>query len=155
MEETWKCCAFSGHRKIKSHLLPLLEKQLTKEILRCAERGVCRFICGGAEGFDFLAAKQVLFCKMAHPEIYLEIALPHPGFSSHYGEVLRQADRVTLLSSQYYPGCYHARNRYMAEQSQYLIYYLTAGKGGTYYTVRYAQKLGKCLIPLLSSCESE
>lgn len=155
METQWQSCAFSGHRKIESHIVPLLEKQLTKEILRCAEQGVCRFICGGAEGFDFLAAKQVLFCKKTHPEIQLEIALPHPGFSSHYGELLRQADHVILLAPQYYQGCYHARNRYMAEQSQYLIYFLNSSKGGTYYTVQYAQKLGRHLIPLLPFSESE
>ena len=35
-----------------------------------------------------------------------------------------------------------ARNRYMVDRADRVLAYLTAPQGGTYYTVRYAEKKG-------------
>ena len=58
-----KTCCFTGHRKLPEEQLPQLKQALFKVIVRLASQGVTRFACGGALGFDTLAAQMVFVVK--------------------------------------------------------------------------------------------
>ncbi len=143
-------CCFTGHRVIPAKDYQNIYYKTKEEILMLIEKGVNKFICGGAIGYDLMCGEIVLYIRKEKPHIKLEIAVPYKnqaqGFSEvnkkRYERLLKEADKVTVLSGEYYRGCLHARNRYMADNSSYIIAYCTKTSGGSYYTLEYARKKG-------------
>ena len=71
-------CCFTGHRTISSEKLISLNAILTKETEKLILNGIRYFYCGGAMGFDTLAAKVVLELKKIY-DVQLIIAVPNNG----------------------------------------------------------------------------
>lgn len=143
-------CCFSGHRRVPPAVEPRLRQLLAQTVRELAEGGYGGFLCGGALGFDTLAAQAVLAERSRLPELTLSLALPCPGQSDRwpaadrrrYEAILRQADEVIYLSEAYTRFCMQARNRYMVDHSRLLVCYLTEQRGGTAATVTYALQRG-------------
>ena len=53
-------CCFSGHRHLPKQQILHIHNLLVKRILKLIHIGVNTFICGGALGFDTLAALAVI-----------------------------------------------------------------------------------------------
>ncbi|MBQ7408503.1 MAG: DUF1273 family protein [Clostridia bacterium] len=158
-----KTLCVTGHRpeglpwqKDKNHPERLYFLQLLKKhILYCISQGYSHFIAGGALGVDTDFALTVLDLKKSGYDITLEIAVPcadqNKGWkkddSQIYNEILNKADIVTTLSPHYYPFCMQRRNEYMVNKSDgVLCCWNGIKKGGTYYTIRIAQKNNKQLL---------
>ena len=151
MIDKLKVACFSGHRKLPNNLEEL-KTDLDKAIISLIERGVVFFGNGGALGFDQLAANIVLKMKEDYPHIRLVLVLPCPPEQQtlkwdddqrkKYYELLEEADCVKTLSQQYTDKCMLARDRHLVDNSTYLICYLREQRGGTAYTVNYAEKQG-------------
>ncbi|HIT86419.1 MAG TPA: DUF1273 family protein [Candidatus Coprocola pullicola] len=145
-DKIYSCC-FTGHRTIPSEKLISLNDILTKETEKLILNGIKYFYCGGAVGFDTLAARVVLELKKIY-DIQLIIVVPNMGQDKYftekqkkeYNQILHHADTVIYLSDHYYKGCMQKRNQYMVEGSTYCICYLVGKTGGTAYTVNYARK---------------
>ncbi len=154
-----KTCCFTGHRNI-----PLRESlgarwRLREEISRLAAKGVDTFLAGGAVGFDTLAAQEVLRVRAEGlANLHLVLVLPCLGQESRwsqrdaaiYRSLLRQADEVIYTGDVYTRGCMFTRNRYLVDHSAYCLCYLAeeATRGGTAYTVNYAQRKGLEILNL-------
>ena len=142
-----KACCFTGHRDIPFDKRARVCERLGIRIRALIKRGYTDYICGGALGFDTLAAATIVNIKREHPEIRLFIAVPHPdqskfwSFSDRalYSEILKKADRVFILSDKYTPYCMAKRNKFMVDSSSVCISYLEKASGGTFQTVRYAE----------------
>lgn len=151
-----KTCCFTGHRELPEEQLPQLRNALFKVIVRLASQGVTRFACGGALGFDTLAAQMVLVVKEAFPQIQLLLVLPCKTQDKYwpkedqeiYREILARADRVVFVSETYIQGCMQKRNRLLVEGSSVCVCYCTKKQGGTVYTLNYAQQKGLKVIHL-------
>ena len=151
-----KTCCFTGHRELPEEQLPQLRNALFKVIVRLASQGVTRFACGGALGFDTLAAQMVLVVKEAFPQIELLLVLPCKTQDKYwpkedqeiYREILARADRVVFVSETYIQGCMQKRNRLLVEGSSVCVCYCTKKQGGTVYTLNYAQQKGLKVIHL-------
>lgn len=154
---TGRTAAFTGHRP--QHLpaggapfapeVKRLKYDMCRAIHEAIGRGYLRFISGMAPGFDLWAAKAVLSFREIYPQIRLECAVPYRGHGGGglYGEIIEQADQVTVLSEEYYEGCLLARNRYLVEQSSLLIACCLKEYGsGAGYTLRQAKKQGLDII---------
>ena len=123
-------------------------------MIEAIEQGYRYFGCGGALGFDTLAAQTVLRLREIYPEIRLILVLPcrdqtrrwKQGDVAEYDRIMKAADKVTYTSEQYYSGCMHKRNRHLVDYSSLCICYLTEQSGGTSYTVNYAQSQGLKII---------
>lgn len=110
--------------------------------------GVREFRCGGAVGFDTLAALAVLEKREEYPDIRLVLMLPYRGQATAftplqrrcYDEIMLGADEVNVLSEHYFRGCMFARNRALVEGSDYCVAFLLGDTGGTKMTVDYAKK---------------
>ena len=63
-----------------------------------------------------------------------------PENIAEYERIKAQADKVVYISKEYTRGCMHKRNRYLVDNSGVCICYLTRERGGTAYTVNYAEK---------------
>ena len=153
MNENTVC--FTGHRKLNENE-NLINERLFSVIENLVSEGFTRFIAGGALGFDTLAAYAVLEIRETHPHISLAIAIPHRNQAGswsdeekdEYKKILEAADEQILLSENYFRGCFHVRNRYMVDNSTVCVAYLLEEKGGTFSTVKYAQKKGLRVINL-------
>lgn len=146
MEKEFTCC-FTGHRDLPPIKAALIKMKTKKAILELIEKGVTDFISGGAVGYDILCGEIVLSLKKTYPDIKLHIAVPcknqekyySPEYKKRYNNLLSQSDGVYVLSDHYYSGCMHRRNKYMVDNSAYLVAYCVKDSGGTYYTLNYAR----------------
>ena len=140
-----RVCFFTGHRELDFNNLNEIKSNTEKCILNAIERGCTKFLAGGAIGFDMLAAETVLKLKKDYP-ISLKLALPYKNqqlnwskkYRLKYEQLAAEADEVVYIAEQYDRGCFHRRNRYMADEADLCIAYFNGQAGGTFYTVKYA-----------------
>lgn len=152
-----KSLCFSGHRSEKlpqsKEKLENLKLGIRQEVDKAIEAGVNIFYFGACYGFDLLCAEVVLnrknVIKIANPQIIKLIAIvPYEEQAKNWNEenreiyynTLTKCDEVVTLNTKYRQGCYYERNRYMVDRSSKMICYYDGGKGGTAYTVKYAEQ---------------
>lgn len=139
-------CAVTGHR--------VLSSDFSKEELRAALRalapaGVRTFLCGMALGFDLLCAEEVLLLREELP-VRLVACIPCADQAARYPKsareryerILDRCDERAVLHERYCDGCMFERNRYMVDRADLLLAYYTGRRGGTKYTVGYAERRG-------------
>lgn len=157
-------CCFTGYRPQKFSFklnrndpqYIQFENQLLSVIFSMPQRGCYTFYSGAAMGFDLIAAELVLLLKKSLKEknVRLVCVIPFENqaknwphqWQRRYEKVLNEADRVVMISKEYYNGCYQSRNRYMVDHSDYIITYYDGKSGGTKSTLKYAQKSGLTII---------
>ena len=152
-------CCFTGHRDLDKRQIADARNKLMTLIAELYENGYRWLVCGGALGFDTLAASSVLASQSAFPDIELYLALPcksqAQGWSrlnrGVYRRILACASKVEYISDSYTPWCMLARNRRMIELSSLCISYKLRDSGGTAYTVRAAEGAS---IPVLNIANS-
>lgn len=149
-----RTCCFTGHRSLpKGRAEQELMDKLGGLIWEAINSGYTHFVCGGAVGFDMIAAEMVLFFKYElNLDIKLEIAVPcerqDAKYSyrdkSRYKWILRHSDEIHHSRMPYQKGSYMLRNKYMVSKSSLIIAYYQEGKtGGTKNTLEYAKKLDR------------
>ncbi|MBE5802977.1 MAG: DUF1273 domain-containing protein [Clostridiales bacterium] len=155
---------FTGHRQLDENELPALVLRLDQVLEKLYQQSYRRFICGGALGFDMLAAERVIALKKQHEDVSLVLAIPYAAQSSawpiqegmRYERIFYEADESHVLSRTYYKGCLSVRNRHMVDRSSFVVCYLTQTTGGTASTAAYAFKEGVTLLNLAmpDACEA-
>lgn len=123
-------------------------------ILKLASMGVVRFFTGGALGFETLAAQVVLSAREKNAAIRLALVLPCRDQAAKwpvpavtlYESIKSRADEVIYTSDTAARGYILKRNRYMVDESDYCLTYLTKTSGRTAQTVRYAEKTDHVVI---------
>ena len=128
------------------HSIRNVVSTLESELVKLIENGYCYFGAGGALGFDTVAVQTVLHLKEKYPHIKLILVLPCVDQAKSwsyedkvvYENIKQKADKVVYTSKEYTRGCMHKRNRQLVDNSSVCICYLTENKGGTFYTVNYA-----------------
>ncbi len=150
-----RTCCFTGHRNLNSNTT-LLKQKLKLQIIELIKDGYIYFGAGGARGFDTIAAKTILELKSIYPKIKLILVLPCLNQTKGWNKkdiiafeaLKRKADKIKLLSKNYYDGCMQARNRHLVNNSSVCLCYLEKSYGGTFYTVAYAKRNGLKIINL-------
>ena len=149
-------CCFTGHRIISKQETKRLEKQLYVEVESLINKGILYFGCGGALGFDMLAAETVISLKEKYGHIRLILVLPCKEQNKYWNEkdkerylkIIDCADKVIFTSEQYFSGCMQKRNRHLVDHSSVCVAYMRKNTGGTAYTVDYARGCGVELVLL-------
>lgn len=153
LQQRYYSCFFTGHRimgdaVVRRRIYETLSKECETLI---NERGVDTFICGGAMGFDALAAKTVLELKNKYPDIKLKLYIPCYKHFIKWGYkdkliwryIASYADEaIYITKGDYEDGCMQKRNRRMADDAYYCIAYCSRYRSGTGSTIRYAEKKG-------------
>ena len=152
-------CCFTGHRP---QSLPFrfnendercidLKRRLKDTIIEMiTQNGVTHFISGMAIGVDMYAAEIVLELKETYPNISLEAAIPCENQSAkwaeqlrnRYNDILEKCDIHTVLQHSYTADCMHKRNKYMVDNSDWIIAVWNGKPSGTGKTVKYATMHG-------------
>ncbi len=155
-----KICCFTGHRPQKlgfseqSEKCGRLKEKLRETIISLIEQqGVSHFISGMALGVDTICAIIVSELKCLYPHITLECALPCTTQADRwtasqketYSKIISQSDKVTILSEDYTPYCMQKRNKYMVDNSDFVLCVWNGSSGGTGSTVKYARKCQKAI----------
>ena len=158
-EDKRKRCCFTGHRpdKIGNDEYKIKE-MLKSEIQKSISEGYLTFISGMALGVDVWAAEIVIQEKLNNPEVKLICASPYPGFERNrcladrmkYHEILNNADYIINISEQYTKFCFQIRNMWMVDRSEKVIAVFNGSKGGTYNTVKYAEKKNIQVVNVLT-----
>ena len=163
-------CCFSGHRAEKlpwrynedtpdCHALKALIADMLSEAYAAGFR---RFYCGMASGADMYFGEAVAALREMHGDITLEAVIPYRGQEhswpkeqqKRYTRLAQRCDAVTVLHEAYRPGCMQERNRYMVDRSSLLIAVYDGKPGGTFNTVRYAEKSRLTVVVLpISGCQ--
>lgn len=147
-------CCFTGHRKISITDYDIIKMRLQASVEIAIKNGYRFFGAGGALGFDTLSAQTILNLKKKYPQIRLILVLPcitqtlgwKESDIDEYERIKSLADKVVYTSKEYSYGCMHKRNRHLVDYSSLCICYLTENKGGTAYTVKYAESKGVSVI---------
>ena len=154
---TERTLCFSGYRPEKLNIeADRLTDMLNDAVAAAIRDGYMHFISGMARGFDMLAARAVLNARHRGAPVILECALPFEAQTSGWSgadiaehkDIMKNADRLTVVCEQAKPESYLRRNRYMVEHSAMLICYFDGQPGGTAYTRRYAKKRGLNIVNL-------
>lgn len=159
-------CSFTGHRSIAAEHRDSLGPLVARSIAYAYGEGCRDFFCGGALGFDTVAAREVVRFRLYHPDVRLVLLLPCTNQDEHwssrerdaYNHLLSTADEVEYISDAYRDGCMRDRNLRLAEKCSILIAYCSRYNSGAGQTVRLAERLGRRvynLWPTLSGISSD
>ena len=142
-------CCFTGHRPQKlTRPVDDIKVDLENEILGTIKDGYTTFITGMAYGTDIWAGNIVIRLKDRFPELKLIAAVPFSGFADKWTDEWRQkfekllkaADFVKVLCSDYSKDAYQTRNEWMVNHSSMVIAVYNGKAGGTRNTIQYAWK---------------
>ncbi len=163
----FKKCCFSGYRpskfpfKLNNDDVDFLvfQKHLFQTLQSLIDDGCRIFYSGMAMGFDIIAAEAVLYFRGKVPNIKLICAVPFENqevafsdeWKKRYDFVLKCCDEVEVISKNYHNGCYQIRNKYMVDNSDYIVTWYDGQKGGTRNTLLYAEKKKRYIINLNTS----
>ncbi len=164
-----RTCCCTGHRPKGFPFEYGIDKRKHKAYLQILEEkiklaitlyGITNFISGMALGADLDFAETVLKLRNKY-SITLECAIPCPDQTlkwnnkdkMRYDNILKLADKVTLISERYTPVCMLKRNRYMVDKCELVIAVFNGIQtGGTWYTINYAKSKNK-IIELIDLCK--
>lgn len=145
-------CCFTGHRDISNVLFKDIIDRMEALVMRLIKNGYKYFACGGALGFDTIAATYILSLKSRGFDVELVLMLPCTDQTARwssedkavYNHIMSLADEVIYVSeTPYYAGCMQKRNRALVDASNACICFLSEyGASGTRQTVDYAIKSG-------------
>lgn len=152
----FRSCCFTGHRHIPADMLVDLKIDLDVTLRTLIAKGVDAFYCGGARGFDLLAAEAVIHLKKIYPHIKLFFILPCKSQTEFWSDTDRQkysfvlagADDVQCLHDAYTKKCMYERNKELVKSADVCVCYLKEKKSGTAFTVALAAKKHLKIIPL-------
>ncbi len=133
-------CTFFGHRDINNDITALLRNTITDLIVK---QGITNFYVGNQGDFDNTVRKVLSDLKSEFAEIEFTLVLAYmpknitSKYETIYPEGLETKPRKFAI---YY------RNKWMVENSDYVITYVTHGFGGAAQFKELAEKQGKTVI---------
>ena len=171
MDERILSCCFTGYRpqKFPFALSPDdsrytdFENRLIGKIAELVRNGCLTFITGMAMGFDIVAAECVLSVAdaMKGHAVRLVCSIPFlgqadaypPEWKNRYNRILSRADQTVLISDKYYRRCYFDRNRFMVDNSDFVLTWFDGSAGGTKNTIEYAKGKSREVINIYEVCD--
>ena len=145
-----KSCTFAGHSTAPDTLKSELIAAVTDLI---KNKSVTTFYVGNHGRFDALSASAVRAVKQSYKDICLILVVPKMSsnienneeyYSDMYDEILIPAES----DAAHYKAMITVRNRWMVDNSDYIITYIRREHGGAYNTYKYAKKQNISIISL-------
>lgn len=155
-------CCFTGHRHIPKDRADEIRSGLLKIVKILSDNGFRYFVCGGALGFDTMAAQAVIQSAEAGLDARLILALPCRNQTEkwmktpdgenavrEYQRLKGLAEAIVYISEFHTPDCMKERNQLMTDLSSFCIaYYNGSVRSGSGQTYRMAKKGGLTIYNL-------
>ena len=148
-------CTFTGHRDVIRITVADILKILEEIMLQSDEDMEC--LVGGMGDFDGLAASAVRSLKRKYKNRKIRLVLVMPYMQkkvndqkAYYEEMYDEIIVPAELDGVHYKRAITLRNRWMVDQSKYVIAMVWRDYGGAYDTLKYARKQKKKIIELSS-----
>ena len=146
-------CTFAGHREVyQANIADRLDEAIA-QIIETDDS--FRFLVGGMGDFDGMCSSAVRRAKRKYPDkqISLELVLPYLTQELNENKLYYETsyDDVVIpieLAGVHYKSAITKRNRWMVENSKWLVAFVYRDFGGAYTTLRYAEKKGLQIINL-------
>ena len=145
--------AHTDRQTLRENLYPIIKRAHING-------GFSTFICGMAQGFDTDFALSVIKLRLEmEGGVFLVAAIPFKNQERAwkkedqeiYAELINQADSVIEVCDPGFANWkYHARNRFMVDNSEHVLAFWDGSQGGTSATIQYALSAGKPVLNLLS-----
>ena len=131
-----------------------LKSRIKNTLLALIEDDCKIFYSGMAMGFDIVCAEIVLELKKTYTDIKLICAIPFKdqgdsfsyNWRKRYFEILNNCDEFRYISNEYSKTCYQIRNKFMVDNSDFVVCWYDGKTGGTHNTLKYAFKKGRTII---------
>lgn len=150
--DKYRTCFFTGHRIIANKNIEKIEELIADNIEELIVKyDVKNFICGGAIGFDTIAAEAVVKMREKYPHIRLILYFPCYGQSRkwtdnnkiRYELIKSKADEyIYVTEDEYTNDCMNLRNLRMIKDSAFCIAFCVFSKSGTGLTLKNAKAVG-------------
>lgn len=143
-------CTFFGHRDTPNKIKPLLRKTLIELIV---ERNVTHFLIGNQGAFDTLVRNTLRSLKTTYPHIDYAIVLAYMPSQNLLDTFDEDTTTVFPEGLETTPPRFaiSKRNRWMIEQSAYIVTFVEHPIGGAATFEKLALKKGKTVINLAKS----
>lgn len=135
---------FIGHNEC----FGLDSSQVRSEIIKLIEAGVTDFYSGGMGGFDRMCAHIVYELKKDYPQIHNYLVIPYLSFSIFEKEYFDSIIYPEEFEKYHFKAAIPARNKYLIDNAQYALCYITHGWGGAAQTYEKAKKKGLIVVNL-------
>lgn len=144
--------SFFGHRSI-SYPLRVEEKldKIIRDLLK--QKAYVTFLVGRDGEFDLAATSTIHRCKrlVRSDNSALTWVLPYvtADFTNNENAYWDYYDEIEVCEASalsHYKAAFQARNKYMVDRSDLIIFCIEHNHGGAYQTMRYAIKQGKQII---------
>ena len=147
--------AFCGHSTYVENIDD--ERKILAILEKCVADAPCDLFLGEYGGFDSFAYRCAKKFKELHHEKKLVFVTPYlsENYQKNAVEYTQgRFDQVLYPPLENVPPRYaiHRRNRWMVEQADVLIAYITHKYGGAYEMYRYATRKGKCVYNIAQDC---
>lgn len=139
-----KSATFIGHNEC----FGLDSKQVRSEIIKLIEMGVTEFYSGGMGNFDWMCAHIVYDLKKAYPHIHNYLVIPYLSFSIREPKYFDSIIYPDGFEKYHFKAAIPARNKYLVDNSQYALCYITHNWGGAAQTYERAKKKRLIIINL-------
>lgn len=138
-------CTFFGHRDSPKELKPLLRKIITELI---EYEGIKTFYVGNQGAFDFMVHDVLRELKLCYPEIHYYIVLAYK--TKQITANTAKCETIIPEGIETVPKRYAIplRNRWMVENSDYIVTYVKRNNGGAAKFRDLAMRKNKKIIDL-------
>ncbi len=137
--ESMAICCFCGHGDVSDTIRPALARQIEEHIRYF---GITEFWVGNYGRFDRMACSLVCSAKKNHPEIRLCLLLPYMPTRQMKDEMDYPDEIIvpSILDNVPRRVAIPKLNKYMVDQSDYIIACVSHISNGSYKTLEYARK---------------
>ena len=138
-------CSFFGHKDAPSNIYPVLVETISDLIVN---RGVASFLVGNQGSFDSMVLRALRQLKQEYPHISYNVVLAYmPNEKQEYdpyefGETM-VPEGLETVHPRY---AISWRNRWMVNESEYVVAYVKHSWGGAAKYLELAQKKNKTIV---------
>lgn len=130
-----KTATFIGH----SECYKVADERIKQEIIKLIDLGVINFISGGQGNFDRKCAYIVHKLKKSYPDIRNILVIPYLTFK-YDKDLFDEIIYPEGFEYKHFKSAIPARNKYLVDNSNYAICYISYNFGGAFKTYNIAIK---------------
>ena len=142
-------CSFFGHSHLYGQSNEIAQK-LRQIIIYLIEKGVDTFYVGNHGEFDILSSRIACDLKTLYPNIQVIVVLCYPNELQYLKCSFHDFLMPPEVKAAPKRACIVKRNKWVVDNSDYVVSYIKYKIGGAYSVIQYARKHKKQLIEVAS-----